>query len=234
MVIFETEVLEIIPRTSNVTSFRFKSADNAEFKAGQFFFLGIKIGEREATKHFSFSNSPTEKGYIEFTKKITDSEFSKALTRLKIGDWAKLKMPYGSFMAGKDDKKIAFLTGGIGVTPVRSICGYITDKNLPLDIIVLYGNRTERDIVFRDDFEEMRKRHTALKIVHILSEAGSQWNGRRGLINSSLIKEEIADYAERKFYICGPPLMVESMKKILLEELGLSDASVVTENFTGY
>lgn len=234
MVTFETEVSEVIKRTHNVKSFRFKVEEDPDFKAGQFFFVTIKIGEEERTKHFSFSNSPTEKGYIEFTKKLTDSDYSKALDRLKTGDWAKLRMPYGSFTFGGEHKRIAFLSGGIGITPIRSICKDVTDRKIDADIALLYGNRTINDIVFREDFDRMQSAYAKLKVVHVLSEADPTWQGRTGHISKEVITEEIPDYAERKFYICGPPAMVEAMKKILSAELNIRQDNIITENFTGY
>ena len=234
MIIFETEVTEVIQRTPNVKSFRFAKKEGVDFKAGQFFFVTIKIEGQERTKHFSFSNSPTEAGYIEFTKKLTESEFSKALDRLKAGDRAKLKMPYGSFTFDGAPKRIAFLSGGIGITPIRSICKYIIDKRLDTDIALLYGKRTAEDIVFKEDFEAMQKEYPRLSVTHVLSEARAEWRGGRGQINRQLIEERVPDHAERKFYICGPPLMVECMKKILLDDLRLSQGSIITENFTGY
>lgn len=60
------------------------------------------------------------------------------------------------------------------------------------------------------------------------------WSGRSGHINSQIIKEEIPDYIGRRFYICGPPAMVEAMKKILSDELALSRENIATENFVGY
>lgn len=61
MAVFETELLDVVQRTSNVKSFRFKVKEEVNFKPGQFFFLTIRIHGEERTKHFSFSNSPTEK-----------------------------------------------------------------------------------------------------------------------------------------------------------------------------
>jgi len=96
---FETTVIDVIPRTQTVKSFRFSIPHdiNVDFKAGQFFVVTIRIKGQEGIKHFSFSNSPTEKGYFEFTKRITGSDFSQALDRLKKDDWARLKMLYGFF-----------------------------------------------------------------------------------------------------------------------------------------
>ena len=231
---FETRVKEIIPRTPNVKSFRFEIKEDIDFKAGQFFFVTIKINGLERTKHFSFSNSPTEKGYIEFTKKITESEFSKALDGLRIGDWARLRMPYGSFILKEEYKKIAFLSGGIGITPIRSITKYVVDKKLDIDMVLLYGNRSTGDVAFKQDLDVMQKQYSKFKVVHVLSQAEPEWSGKRGHIDGRIIKDEISNYAERKFYICGPPLMVKSMQRIILEELNLSKENIITENFSGY
>jgi ferredoxin-NADP reductase len=234
MIEFETVISDIIQRTYNIKSFRFKTKQDVDFKAGQFFVVTIKIGKEQKSKHFSFSNSPTEKGYIEFTKKLTGSEFSNALDSLGVGGWAKLKMPFGSFVLKDEYKKIAFLSGGIGITPIRSITKYAIDKKLDTDIVLLYGNNTIQDIAFREDFDAMQRDYSGLKVVHVLSRAEEGWQGRRGRINGRIIKEEIPDYAERKFYICGPPVMVEAMKKILREELNVSVENIFTEDFRGY
>ena len=234
MVAFETEVLEVVRRTPEVKSFRFKRPGETDFKAGQFFFVTIKIGGAERTKHFSFSNSPTEKGYIEFTKKLTGSDYSKALDRLKPGDWSRLKMPLGSFIYEGDAGKIAFLAGGIGITPVRSICRYAVDTGSGADIAVLYGSRSAGYIIFKEDFDRMQNEFSGLRVSYLVSEPDNDWHGRTGRIDANVIKEEIPDYAERKFYICGPPVMVEAMNKMLAEELFLPRDMIVIEKFTGY
>jgi len=237
MIKLETEVVDIIERTHNVKSFRFRMEKDVDFKPGQFFFVTIKIDGVEKTKHFSFSNSPTEKGYVEFTKRITDSEFSKALERLKAGDWASLKMPYGSFTFGGEYEKIAFLSGGIGITPIRSICKFATDSMLPTDIVLLYGNDREEDIIFRQDLDSMHSVNKNLRIVYTLTSSDIDrkiWKGRTGYIDDTMIKEEIPDYAERIFYICGPPRMVESLIDILKNKLNIEEDKIKRENFVGY
>ncbi len=234
---FETEVLDIIPRTHDVKSFRFRIGEDVDFKAGQFFFVTIKIKGEEKTKHFSFSNSPSEKGYLEFTKRITDSDFSKVLDNLKVGDWARLKMPYGSFTFEGEYKKIAFLSGGIGITPIRSICKFTTDSLLPTDIVLIYGNNKEEDIIFRQDLDQMSVVNKNMRIVYTLTSADidkKAWQGRTGYIDDKMISGEIADYNERTFYLCGPPKMVESLINILKNKLSIQEDKIKTENFVGY
>jgi len=231
---FETYVKEIVPRTYNVRSFRFPRPETLSYKPGQFLFVTIKAeGGKELSKHFSFSSSPTEKGHIEFTKKLLESEFSTALKALKEGDWARIDAPYGKFTFEGEHEKIGLLGGGIGITPLRSICKYCTDMRLNTKITLLYGNRSESDIAFRKELEEMQEQNKNLKVVFILNEASSEWKGATGIIDAELVKKEIPDYKETVFYTCGPPAMVETMEK-LVEKLGLPKTQLNREYFTGY
>jgi ferredoxin-NADP reductase len=230
---FETYVKEIIPRTYNVTSFRFPRPAELDYKAGQFFFVTLKADGKELSKHFSFSSSPTEKTYIEFTKKLSDSDYSTALKALKAGDWARIDAPYGKFTFEGEHKKIGLLGGGIGITPFKSICQYCTDRRLDTKVTLLYGNRAENDIAFRKELEALQRQNKNLKVVFILNEADSIWTGATGLITAEMIKKEIPDYKETMFYTCGPPKMVEIMEK-LVEQLGLPETQLKREYFTGY
>jgi len=185
-------------------------------------------------RYLSISNSPTEKGYIEFTKKLTERDFSKELDSLEPGNLVKVEYPMGNFTLENPSDKIAFLSGGIGITPIRSICKYAVDTKIGTDIVLLYGNQSLRDIVFKDDFAEMARQYPKLKVVHILCEPSPAMDCRIGLINKDIITKEVPDYMTRKFYICGPPAMVEAMKKILIQKLSLGESAIVEENFQGY
>jgi ferredoxin-NADP reductase len=229
----EVKVKEIIQRTYNVKSVRLEVKDEVLFEAGQFFSVTLK-SNLQLKRYLSISSSPTEKGYIEFTKKLTQSDFSQALNNLKLGDLVKIQYPFGNFTLKPGFKKIAFLSGGIGITPIRSMCKYAVDKGLDIDIILLYANRTKEDIAFREDFAQMQRNHRKLKVVYVLSEPTPEFQYKEGRINNQLIKQEIPDYLERKFYLCGPPAMVEVMERILIEELALSQENIITENFQGY
>ena len=230
---FETNVKEIIPRTYNVTSFRFLRPATLNYKAGQFLFVTLKANGKELSKHFSFSSSPTEKTLIEFTKKLSDSEFSTTLKALKEGDWARIDAPYGKFTFEGEHEKIGLLAGGIGITPLQSICRYCTDKRLNTKVTLLYGNRTENDIAFREELEPMQLQNKNLKTVFTLTEPSEEWKGATGLITTEMIKEEIPDYRETTFYTCGPPAMVQAMEK-LIEQLDLPKTQLKREYFTGY
>ncbi|MCK9432135.1 MAG: FAD-binding oxidoreductase [Candidatus Omnitrophica bacterium] len=229
-----SKIKEIIRRNYNVKSFRLEIPAGApDFKAGQF--LSVSLGnDPQFKRYLSISSSPTEKCYLEFTKKLTESSFSRALDSLSAGDTLRIQFPFGKFILDESFPKIAFLSGGIGITPIRSICKYAVDKNLGIDIVLVYSNRSVRDVVFKEDFDAMVKSYPRLKVAHVLCEADPGFKCRVGLINAGVIKNEIPDYEQRKFYLCGPPQMVEAMYRILSEELGLKEDMVVRENFQGY
>jgi ferredoxin-NADP reductase len=231
---FETKFQEIIPRTHDVTSFRFPRPAELEYKPGQFFYITIKQDGRELSKHFSFSSSPTEKDHIEFTKKFTDHEYSLALKAAKVGDWARIDAPYGKFTFEGEYPKIALLGGGIGITPFMSYCKNATDKGFSSKITLFYGCRTPGDIAFRKEFEDMAKKNPNLKLVFTVSQpAPPGWTGTIGIINVDMVKQHLPDYKENVFYTCGPPRMIDAMEK-LVESLGLPKEKLKRELFSGY
>lgn len=229
---YEVEVKEIVRRAHNVKSVRVENPGLA-YKAGQFLSVALKRG-KECKRYLSISSSPTEKDYIEFTKKLTQSDFSKALGSMKRGTAVTIRYPFGIFTLENAPPKVAFLSGGIGITPIRSICKYAVDVGMDIDIVLVYANRSIRDIVFREDFDDMQKQRSGLKVAHVLCEPAPGFKCTVGLINAQVVRNEVPDYALRKFYVCGPPPMVESMKKLLGDELGVPGEKIVTERFQGY
>jgi ferredoxin-NADP reductase len=230
---FETQFQEIIPRTYDVTSFRFPRPAELNYKAGQFFFISLRQGDKELSKHFSFSSSPTEKDHIEFTKKFNDHDFSLALKAAKVGDWARIDAPYGQFTFEGEYPKIVLLGGGIGITPFMSICKNATDKALNSKIALFYGCRTENDMAFRVELEELAKKNRNLNLIFIINQPTEQWKGAIGNINAEMIKQLLPDYQENLFFTCGPPPMIDAMEKLVVS-LGLPKEKLKRELFSGY
>jgi ferredoxin-NADP reductase len=168
---------------------------------------------------------------------MTGSEFSNTLERLKIGDPVKIKMPLGSFGVDESVSKHAFLSGGIGITPIRSMLKDVLDRQLPLDMVLFYSNRSPEDIAFRSELEKMVEGHKNLKVIFSLDTfdvCPAGWKGRRGFINGGMVKEELPDYAERIFYVCGPSVMVTNLAAVLEGQLKIPGKKIKKENFAGY
>jgi ferredoxin-NADP reductase len=230
---FEANLVKIVERTHDVKSFRFPRPLSFEYKAGQYMFVTIPGENGELKKHFTISSSPTETSFIEFTKKLTGNPYSISLNALQLNDKVKIEAPYGRFTLDEKFKEIAMLSGGIGITPLRSICKYVSDLQLENNIILLYGNNTIEDMVFKEELDQLQKENCNLKVVHTIVKPPENWHGYSGYIDAQMIEKEIPDYKSRAFYTCGPPAMVKAMTG-LLTKLNVPSEQIKIENFSGY
>jgi ferredoxin-NADP reductase len=229
---FETYITQIIQRTPDVKSFRLNKPSRMEWSAGQYMIVTIKSEGVELRKPFTISSSPTELDFLEFTKKLTKHPFSTALDALKAGDKVQIEAPFGNFIFKGEYDKIAMLGGGIGITPLRCMIRYATDKKLKTNIILLYSNLLEGEIVFQNEIEEMKIQNESFKVVFTITQPTEKWNGLRGIINREMIQKVIPDYRDRAFYICGPPGMVDAMV-IILKSLNIPEKQIKKEQFAG-
>lgn len=234
---FTGALLEKIPRTADTKSFRFSRPPEYKFEAGQFFTITLSSPEGPLRHHFSHCDSPEEK-HLELTTRLTGSPFKTALDALPIGSEAEFEGPFGKFLFRYDAPKIAFLTGGIGITPIRSILRHLADTNgagriAGQDLVLLYGSNTEDGIVYKDELDELAEVIPGLRVAHVIANPSDSWKGYRGFITAEVVQAELDDPPSWLYYIVGPPPMVAAMEK-LMEQLEVPKAQIIVEGFTGY
>ncbi len=228
----ETEVTQILSRTRDALSVRFARPKGFDYLPGQYMFITLRSGDEQKTKHLTISSSPTE-DFLEVTKRLTGHEFSNALGAVKAGDRVVIRGPYGDFTFQGEHDRVCMLSGGIGITPLRSMIRYSTDKGLSASIVLIYSNSHEDDIVFEDDLESMAKQNPNLKVVNTITRPGPAWKGLTGRIDRDMIVREVPDYANRVFFTSGPRKMVDAILA-LLKDLGLPENQIKQEYFPGY
>ena len=238
----ESEVVGAEQTTASSRSIQFGRPEGFSYLPGQFIILELLTGGADGkaaensnskiAKPLSFSSSPTE-DHLQVTKRLTGHEFSNAFLSLKEGDVIRFSGPYGSFTFQGEHEKIAMLSGGIGITPLRSMIKYCTDRGLATDIVLFYSNRAEDDIPFGDEFEALKEKNQKLTVINTLTRPGPAWKGRTGRIDANMIRELLADYPERVFYTSGPKKMVEAMQ-LALQELNIPASRIRKEYFPGY
>ncbi len=234
---FKSRLLEKIPRSVDTTSYRFSRPPEYSFQAGQWYAITIPSPDGPLDHHFSHADSPTE-SFIELTTRLTGSSFKKALDALPIGAEVEIEGPYGHFLFAYERPRLAFLTGGIGVTPVRSMLRYLADtggeKRVPgQELVVFYGSMTEDGIVYKEEFDWFEKVIPGLRVVHVITKPTESWRGYSGFLTAGVIRAELADVTAWTYYVVGPPPMVAAMNKVM-EELGVPADQVVVESFAGY
>ncbi len=236
MELFKGKVIQRIKRTQSIESFRVLPEKGVEFSPGQFLQLIFdekNPANKDLNKYLSFSSSPL-KNYIEFTKRLSDSAFSGKLRDLKVNDTVFIKAPLGNCIFKDEYKRIAFLIGGIGITPVISILEYIAEKKLDTNILLFYSNRTEDEIAFRKELDSWQSQNKNIKIIYTVTDCEPK--DKRcllGHIDKTLLLSKISDIRERIFFTFGPPGMVKAMENLCLD-LSCNKENIKTESFLGY
>jgi glycine betaine catabolism B len=225
-----------------------KQGSFLDYTAGQYAFFdigGVHNDPKGPVRHFTISSSPTEE-FVMITTRIRDTPYKKRLSSLEEGTNVKVRGPQGKFVLHEDYSKTAvFLSGGIGVTPFRSMIKYVTDKQLPIKIVMFDSNRNQENTLFAKEFDEYVKINRNLKIVYTITEEeqGSQvdsvmqrWRGERGRIDKAMLTKYLTDDDIKNsiFYTCGPPGMIKAMQDLIQNELNIPKDRIKVEEFTGY
>jgi ferredoxin-NADP reductase len=215
-----------------------------EFKPGQFAFFkldGVSADDSKGpVRHFTIASSPTEKDYLMVSTRIRDTPYKQKLDSLSVGAQITAWGPQGEFVLHDDHSKPAvLLSGGIGVTPFRSMIKYATDKQLPIKIVLFDSNKNKQNILYKDEFDKWAGLNRNVKIVYTVTEenaADPSWKGERSRIDRSMMQRHLSkdEIDAGIFYICGPPGMLKAMKKLLQEDMKIPKERLKIEAFTGY
>jgi ferredoxin-NADP reductase len=224
--------IEKIQRTPTVFSFRFQLEEKIDFIPGQFMEVIFDKEDKNLRHFLSFSCSPL-RDYIEFTKRISESKFCQRLKELKPEDKILFKLPLGSCVLKESYKKISFIIGGIGITPVISILEYIADKNLDIDVFLIYCSRSEEEIAFKEELDSWREKIN-LNIFYMVTYTEPRDKEiKKGVIDMKLLSQYKREFRERINFVFGPPKMVEVIVA-LLQQLGIEENKIELEKFIGY
>ena len=196
----------------------------AYFKAGQYISVDLTIGQAVLTRAYTLSSCPADalKGFYTITIKRSAGGFASNFIcdNWKVGTRVDVSAPDGdmNYEPLRDAPYIVGLAGGTGITPFMSLAGAIADGTEKCTLTLLYGSRTEKDIMFRKELEALAGSCDKIKVVHVLSD--EQKDGfESGFISAELIKK-YAPQGDYSIFMCGPQAMYRFLDKEV-EKLGL-------------
>jgi ferredoxin-NADP reductase/Na+-translocating ferredoxin:NAD+ oxidoreductase RnfD subunit len=219
--------------------FGFRKPKDFNFIPGQYMEWTLphaKPDSRGNRRYFSISSSPTE-NEISMTVKFYNkaSSYKTELLNLQSSKQLVAAQVSGDFVLPKNLKTpLVFIAGGVGIAPFRSMIQYIIDKNLMVDIILLFTNKTKADILFSGIFE--RAVANGVRTIYNLTDIENlpqDWQGSTGHITEEKIKTLVPDYKDRFYYLSGPQLMVQNFEGELTKA-GISKKQIKTDFFPGY
>jgi len=239
----DVTVKEIVKETEDAVSIVFDNPGNEiQYKAGQYISLILSIDGKEMRRSYSLSTSPDYESEIAVTiKKIEGGKVSNhLLNQIKSGDTVKIMTPAGNFTTSFDNnnqRTFILFAGGSGITPLISILKSALIKEPNSSIILVYQNRSENSIIFKNTIDELEQKYPdRLKVMHILSQPSDAWNGVKGRISNDFIKGifKTFDVTPDKVsvFTCGPGDMMD-MIETTLDQLDIDKKNRHKESFYG-
>ena len=202
--------------------------------------------EDAVTRAYSMANHPAEKGLIILNIRIALPPPGKSgippgivsswLFSLKAGDTVTLRGPYGHFAVEPSERELVFIGGGAGMAPLRAqILDLLETQASPRKISYWYGARSRRELYYVDVFERLQSEYDNFEWHPALSEPGKGdgWSGDRGFIHQVVYDQYLSRHAAPEtceYYLCGPPLMVQSVLA-MLDELGVDAENIHYDDF---
>ena len=197
-----------------------------DFISGQYINIYFPESGAPEGKAYSISNTPGEET-MDLTVKAM-GEFSNRLISLQEGEVVTGSLPYGYFYSESAETTLILIAAGIGVTPFRSIIKDALKKNAKRKIILLYSNKTERDIVFRKEFDDLQLKHQTLKVLYFITREEVGKDMIKGRIEADSLRPCLEKGAE--YMICGGISFTRDIWR-LLKGLRVGEENIYTEAF---
>ncbi|XP_064161643.1 NADH-cytochrome b5 reductase 3 [Anguilla rostrata] len=217
---------------------------------GKHVYLSARIDGSLVVRPYTPVSSDDDRGFVDLVVKIyfknvnpkfpEGGKMSQYLDSLRLGELVDFRGPgglleykgKGQFLVQPDKKspgeiKIAsslgLIAGGTGITPmlqlVRAIMKDPSDKTT---CSLLFANQTERDILLREELEEVQARHPdRFQLWFTVDQAPAEWDFSQGFISADMISEHLpAPSDDSLVLMCGPPPMIQFACNPNLDKLG--------------
>ena len=226
--------------TPDSVDFIFEPDKNFQYSPGQYMEWTIphlNTDSRGNKRYFTLASSPTETNIrlgIKFYN--NGSSFKEAMLAVNRNSMVAASHLAGDFvMPANPREKLAFIAGGIGITPFRSMTKYLLDKNQRRDIVLLYSVKRVEDLSYKNIFDRAAS-ELGMRVFYFLTDKGSKLAGRNlveGRITGERVIEYVPDYRERIFYLSGTNAMVANTKRALMK-IGVPRNQIKQDYFSGY
>jgi ferredoxin-NADP reductase len=217
--------------------FEFEIGDGQPFDylPGQFISMDVIVDGREVLRSYSLASSPHHDHRFDLCLNIVpDGVVSPWLFHLKPGDQIEFTGPWGSFVLREPmDPVSAFIATGTGIAPIRAMLQYAFREGGPAaasrEVWLIFGVRSEADILYREEFEQLAREHANFRFVPTLSRPGPGWRGATGYVQQQIV-QHLGQKSGFHAYICGLKKMVDDVRR-QLEGMGYPASALSYEKY---
>jgi NAD(P)H-flavin reductase len=183
------------------------------FQPGQFNMLYVPgIGESA----ISISSGTGDHDLLHTLRVAGD--VTTAISKMTPGDVIGIRGPFGKGwpMEETENRNVMIIAGGVGIAPLRSVIRQLSAarRSCPGKDIILYGSKTPKDILFRDEFPRYKDLFQVFLTVD-KADPEEYWKWDVGLV-TRLIPKVSFDPLGTTVFICGPEVMMQSTIRELL------------------
>jgi ferredoxin-NADP reductase len=187
------------------------------------------------TRSFTLASAPHEDDLIIATR-MRDTAFKRSLKTIPLGTEITFDGPWGELTLHDDiNVPAVFLTGGIGVTPIRSIVLQATHDKRAQKLVLFYSNRKPEDAPFLQELDRTQQTNHSFALIATMTgvEKFASPPSETGHIDKAMLTKFLGNLAKPIYYISGPPKMVSAMQKTL-SNAGVKTSNIHAEEFSGY
>jgi ferredoxin-NADP reductase len=230
------EVLEVVAETPRTKSLVLEVPGWEGHKVGQHVDVRLTAPDGyQAQRSYSIASAPEDEKLILTVDRLDDGEVSPYLTEvLEVGDRLELRGPIGGYFtwAAEDGGPLLLVGGGSGVVPLMAMIRHRAVLGSDVPTRLLYSSRSYREIIYRDELENLAARDGSLEVIHTLTRSRPEgWSGYDRRIDTEMLEEVAWSPDERPLaFVCGSTPLVEAVGSALVG-LGHDPARVKTERF---
>ncbi len=225
------KLIAIEADTHDTKTFRFELPADAtlDMLPGDFLYIHATINGKAVKRAYTPSSLPGTTGFFELTvKRYETGSVSKYLHDQMIGETVLMSGPNtgGHWVDGRATR-VGFVAGGTGITPMISIIRWILANHIDAELFLIFANKTEADIIFRQEWDQSVRDHPNFHCHYVLEQPPAVWSGGRGRITPEVLRHYLpAPTPDTCIFLCGPPPMMDLLEP-MLKDLGYPEQTIV-------
>ncbi len=202
--------------------------------------MNLKVPElhypdpRGPRRTFTIASAPHEPRLL-FATRVSESGYKRTLLELEPGALFEYLGPRGEFLFDAAVPAAAYLAGGIGITPFRSMLLHAAHIGMRRPTTLFYSNAVVEASAYHDLFTDLAEREEQFTYRPTMTNLAPDdpWPGERGFLSAERLAEVLPQFAETVFFLCGPPPFIEALSGQLTAQAPAA-GQVRTESLFGY
>jgi ring-1,2-phenylacetyl-CoA epoxidase subunit PaaE len=235
-------VREVIKETNQAITLVFEQKVNEfPYKPGQYLTLIFNLEGSEQRRSYSLSSSPELDQHLAVTIKQLEGGIvsNYIFHQMKIGDVVKVMPPMGNFyldLQPESSRNLICIGAGSGITPLMSIIKSALKAEPKSNLTLIYGNKSEEDVIFKEDLAALRRENPGrFKVINVYSRMEEPENAYTGRITGNLLHELLKTTIDKErdkseFFICGPAGMMQEARSAITT-MGVPEKQLYQESF---